>query len=91
MPNSWGGKRSPGPGKSVGRPSGSKNKTDKAPRLVHSRRSAAKALDISVRMLDSAIQAGLLEVRRFSSRVLIRAESLSKFASSDLVIPGIPT
>ena len=41
---------------------------DEIPRLLLSRRSAAKALDISVRMVDYAIAAGQLEIRRFNSR-----------------------
>lgn len=54
------------------------------PRLLLSRRSAARALDISVRMVDYAIAAGQLETRRFNSRILI---SLVRFAASDRVIP----
>ena len=91
MPNSWGGKRTPGPGKSVGRPRGSKNKNDKAPRPFHSRRSAATVLGISPRMLDCALAAGLLDVRRFNNRMLIPTESLTKFAGSDQIIPGVPS
>ena len=56
-------------------------------RLLLSRRSAARALDISVRMVDYAIAAGLLESRRINSRILIPSESLAKFAASDQVIP----
>jgi hypothetical protein len=57
------------------------------PRLLLSRRSAARALDISVRMVDYAIAAGQLETRRFNSRILISADSLVRFAASDRVIP----
>lgn len=60
---------------------------DEIPRLLLSRRSAAKALDISVRMVDYAIAAGQLETRRFNSRILIPADSLARFAASDRVIP----
>jgi hypothetical protein len=61
------------------------------PRLLFSRRSAARALDISVRMVDYAIASGLLEARRLNSRILIPSDSLAKFASSDRVIPKAPT
>jgi hypothetical protein len=57
------------------------------PRLLVSRRSAAKALDISVRMIDYAIAAGLLETRRVNSRILIPADSLVRFAAADRLIP----
>jgi hypothetical protein len=60
------------------------------PRLLFSRRSAARALDISVRMVDYAIASGLLETRRVNSRILIPSESLAKFAASDRVIPKVP-
>ena len=60
---------------------------DEIPRLLLSRRSAARALDISLRMVDYAIAAGQLETRRFNSRILISADSLVKFAASDQVIP----
>jgi hypothetical protein len=60
---------------------------DTAERLLFSRRSAAKALDISVRMVDYAIASGLLETRRVNSRILIPSESLAKFAAADRVIP----
>ena len=56
-------------------------------RLLLSRRSAARALDISVRMIDYAIAAGLIESRRINSRILIPSESLMKFAAADRVIP----
>ena len=59
-------------------------------RLLLSRRSAARALDISVRMIDYAIAAGLIESRRINSRILIPSESLAKFAASDQVIPRAP-
>jgi hypothetical protein len=60
---------------------------EKTPRLLFSRRSAAEALDISVRMVDYAIAAGLLETRRFNNRILIPADSVAKFAAADRVIP----
>ena len=60
---------------------------EETPRLLFSRRSAARALDISVRMVDYAIAAGLLETRRLNSRILIPSDSLAKFAASDQVIP----
>jgi len=59
-------------------------------RLLLSRRSAARALDISVRMIDYAIAAGLIESRRINSRILIPSESLARFAASDQVVPRAP-
>jgi hypothetical protein len=59
-------------------------------RLLLSRRSAARALDISVRMIDYAIAAGLIESRRINSRILILSESLARFAASDQVVPRAP-
>ena len=56
-------------------------------RLLFSRRSAARALDISIRMIDYAIASGLLETRRVNSRILIPFDSLANFAASDRVIP----
>jgi hypothetical protein len=73
---------------------GATEKTDKIadiPRLLLSRRSAAKALDVSVRMIDYAIASGLLEARHLNSRILIPAESLTRFAAADRMIPKIPT
>ena len=61
------------------------------PRMLFSRRSAARALDISVRMIDYAIASGQLEARRLNSRILITPDSLVKFASSDRIIPKVPT
>jgi hypothetical protein len=55
--------------------------------LLFSRRSAAKALDVSVRLIDYAIASGLLEARRLNSRILIPSESLEQFAAADRVIP----
>ena len=63
---------------------------EQSPRLLFSRRSAARALDISVRMVDYAIASGLLETRRVNSRILIPSESLAKFAAADRVIPKTP-
>lgn len=60
---------------------------EESPRLLFSRRSAARALDISVRMIDYAIASGLLEARRLNSRILIPSDSLAKFAAMDRVIP----
>jgi hypothetical protein len=60
---------------------------EQTPRLLFSRRSAARALDISVRMVDYAIASGLLETRRLNSRILIPLDSLAKFAASDRIIP----
>jgi hypothetical protein len=60
---------------------------EEIPRLLFSRRSAAKALDVSVRLIDYAIASGLLEARRLNRRTLIPAESLERFAASDRVIP----
>ncbi len=60
---------------------------EQIPRLLFSRRSAARALDISVRMVDYAIASGLLETRRVNSRILIPSESLARFAAVDQVIP----
>ena len=54
--------------------------------LLYSRRSAAKALDLSVRMIDYAITSGLLETRHVNSRVLIPAESLASFAAADRLV-----
>jgi len=61
--------------------------SNEIPRLLLSRRSAARALDISIRLVDYAIAAGQLETRRFNSRILILADSLVRFAASDRVIP----
>lgn len=63
---------------------------EEIPRLLFSRRSAAKALDASVRMIDYAIASGLLEARRLNSRILIPSESLASFAAADRVIPKAP-
>src|ERR1700737_4821732 len=63
---------------------------DGHPRLLFRRRSAARALDISVRTIDCAIAAGLLETRRIDGQILIPAEFLAKFAATDQVIPGVP-
>jgi hypothetical protein len=60
---------------------------EEIPRLLFSRRSPAKALDVSVRLIDYAIASGLLEARRLNSRILILSDSLAKFAASDRVIP----
>jgi len=60
---------------------------EEIPRLLFSRRSAAKALDVSVRMIDYAIASGLLEARHLNRRILIPSDSLAKFAASDRVIP----
>jgi hypothetical protein len=57
------------------------------PRLLFSRRSAARALDISVRMVDYAIASGLLDTRRVNSRILIPSGSLENFAAADRLIP----
>lgn len=57
------------------------------PKLLYSRESAAHALDVSVRLIDYAIGAGLLETRRINNRVLITAGSLSQFAGSDQRVP----
>ncbi len=64
---------------------------EESPRLLFSRRSAARALDISVRMIDYAIASGLLEARRLNSRILIPIDSLKKFAASDQLVPKAPT
>ncbi len=60
---------------------------EQIPRLLFSRRSAARALDISVRMVDYAIASGLLETRRVNSRILIPSHSLAEFAAADRLIP----
>ena len=60
---------------------------EQIPRLLFSRRSAARALDISVRMVDYAIASGLLEARHVNSRILIPSDSLAKFAAEDRMIP----
>lgn len=60
---------------------------EQIPRLLFSRRSAARALDISARMIDYAIASGLLETRGVNSRILIPSEALAKFAAADQVIP----
>jgi hypothetical protein len=57
-----------------------------ARQLLYSRRSAAKALDVSVRMIDYAIASGLLETRHVNSRVLIPCESLANFAAADQLV-----
>jgi excisionase family DNA binding protein len=56
-------------------------------RLLYSRTSAAKALDLPTQTIDSAIRSGQLEVRRIGRRILIPAESLSKFIAEDRKIP----
>jgi len=63
---------------------------EEIPRLLFSRRSAAKALDVSVRLIDYAIASGLLEARHLNSRTLIPAESLERFAAADRVILKAP-
>lgn len=60
---------------------------EETPRLLFSRQSAARALDVSVRLIDYAIADGQLETRRLNSRTLIPSDSLAKFAASDRVIP----
>lgn len=60
---------------------------EEVPRLLFSRQSAARALDISVRLIDYAIPSGLLETRHLNSRILIPAESLASFAATDRVMP----
>jgi len=62
---------------------------DRTQQLLFSRRSAARELGISVRAIDCAIAAGLLEARRPKKRVLIACDSLWKFAASDRIIPGV--
>jgi hypothetical protein len=59
--------------------------------LLFSRQSAAKALDISVRMIDYAIASRMLETRRLNSRILISSDSLKKFAASDQFVPKAPS
>jgi hypothetical protein len=88
MANAWGGKRL-----GAGRKVGSKNRKprplkDTTLRLLLSRGSAARALGISVRMIDAAIASGLLDARRLNDRILIPADSLVKFAAADQAIPG---
>ena len=87
MGNAWGNKRL-----GVGRKVGSKNKprplNDKTLRLLLSRGSAARALGISLRMIDAAISSGLLHAKRLNSRILVPADSLVKFAAADQLIPG---
>ena len=60
-----------------------------SPRLLFTRCSAARTLGVPVRMINCAITAGLLEVRRLNSRILIPSDSLAKFAASDRAIPGM--
>ena len=52
-------------------------------RLLYSRNNAAKALDLPTQTIDNAIRSGQLQVRRIGRRILIPAESLSKFISED--------
>ena len=87
MANAWGGKRL-GAGRKVGSKSKPRLLKDTTLRLLLSRGSAARALGISVRMIDAAIASGLLDVRRLNDRILIPADSLVKFAAADQAIPG---
>jgi hypothetical protein len=52
-------------------------------RLLYSRQSAAVALDLCPRSIDWLIEEGKLHVIRIGRRVLVTAESLKHFASSD--------
>jgi excisionase family DNA binding protein len=51
--------------------------------LLVSRRSAARALGISVRSLDYLVQAGRLRTRKIGRRVLIPLRVLEEFARHD--------
>jgi hypothetical protein len=56
---------------------------DTAPRLLYSRKDAARLLSISTRSLDYLIVKGTLNTRRIGSRVLIEHEELIRLASHD--------
>ena len=87
MANAWGGKRL-GAGRKVGSKNNPRLLKDTTLLLLLSRDSAARALGISVRMIDAAIASGLLDARRLNDRILIPADSLVKFAAADQAIPG---
>jgi excisionase family DNA binding protein len=53
------------------------------PRLLYSKKSAAKVLDLSVRSVEYLLATGALESRRVGRKVLIPKASLVKFASRD--------
>lgn len=52
----------------------------KEEKLYFGRSAAAEFLDISTRVIDDAIRTGELEAFRIGRRVLIRKDSLIKFA-----------
>ena len=56
-------------------------------KLFVGRDTAAELLDISTRTIDIAIKAGDLEVSRIGRRVLIRKDSLMKFATGRETTP----
>lgn len=56
---------------------------DIAPRLLYSRKDAARLLSISTRSLDYLIVKGTVNTRRIGSRVLIQHEELIRLASRD--------
>ncbi len=64
-----------------------KENQSESERLLSNKKSAATALDVSVRMVEYAIAAGELETRRVNSRILITADSLRRFAAADRHVP----
>ena len=66
-----------------------KKVTPIAPRLLYSRKSAAHALDVSVRTLDYLIARGEVKTRRVGTRILIPAPELERFATDDHPEPVI--
>jgi hypothetical protein len=66
-----------------------KKVTPIAPRLLYSRKSAALALDLSVRTLDYLIAKGQVKTRRVGTRIMIPALDLERFASEDHPEPVI--
>jgi hypothetical protein len=53
------------------------------PKLLYSRRDAAHAISVSIRALDILIANGQIATRKIGSRVLITAETLTRYASED--------
>jgi excisionase family DNA binding protein len=55
------------------------------PRLMHSRTETAQLLGVSIRLIDQAIAAGTLEVRRIGRRVLIPHGAIERFIENSNV------
>lgn len=56
-------------------------------RFWYAKRTAARALDMSVRSLERHIARGSLSVRRCGGKVYVPAESLEEFAQRDHPAP----